>query len=141
MKTFAALLLFSATLAAQDVDKKPNLEPMFAKVRSADSTQRVTMHVSSKGQLFESLDVAEGEVGSVSLKGGSGTATGVVVAELTTRPGALTFSSALNGPDLEVTVWPRSGAAVPRLWARGRTVRVVRDSSTGGLRVEAGWFR
>lgn len=141
MKTLALILLCSATLAAQDAEKKSTLEPMRAEIRSADPSQHVTMRVSIKGQLSQKLGVANGEVGSLSLNGNAGLATGVIVAELATEPGALTFSSGLTGPDLEIKIWPASGAPTPRLWARGRTVRVVRDSSTGGLRVEAGWFR
>ena len=112
-------------------------EPMRLSVQSTDSTQRPEISIRLTGSLFQSLGIAEGTRGQLSLgPGGSGTATGMVVGELAVGVGELVFSVPPSGAEIEVRVWPASGTATPRLVGRGHEVRVVRDAT--GLRVRTG---
>jgi hypothetical protein len=136
MKAAAILFLAATTLAAQDKASRPNEQPMLASIRSVDSSATPTIRVSMGGRIFKSLGV-EGQTGSVKLDGNSGTAMGVLSAELTADVGEMSFSVPVFGPELELVVWPRSGASAPRFHARGHTVRVYRDRS-GVLGVKTG---
>ena len=99
-------------------------------------TQHPTINVAMNGELFQSLGIA-GTTGTVSLYANGGTATGNLRAELSAKPGELTFSVSPTDPQLELRVWPISGAATPRFRARGRTV-VVGRSASGDFYVKGG---
>jgi len=130
------LCFFAAAALSTHTTTRVQPEPMFASVVSTDSTQRPTINVEMEGALFQSLGVI-GTTGTVWLTGNRGTVTGVVRAELTAKPGELTFSVSPSDPELELRVWPISGAATPRFEARGRTV-VVGRSASGEFYVKSG---
>jgi hypothetical protein len=139
MKALILLAAVTSSLASQQRDAKP-IEGMILSVRAADATQPVIMHIRLSGELFASLGVAEGQTGTLRLEGDRGTATGIITGELASGAGEIMFSSSRLGADLELAVFPASGAMRPRLFARGRDVRVVRASS-GTLMVQSGWLR
>ena len=124
------LLLVLATTAFS-TQARPVLkpEPMLARVQSADSAQQPTIQITIEGSLFKSLGIARGTSGTLSLRENGGTGSGILRAELSTEPGVLVFSAPPIGPELELSVWPPSGAAVPRYQARGHTVSVTRSAS------------
>ena len=134
MKTL--LFLFVAAALSTQTATRVQPEPMFASVVSTDSTQRPTIDITMDGEIFQTLGVV-GTTGTVSLKAKRGTATGVLRAELTAEPGEMSFSVPSSAPELELRVWPMSGAATPRFWARGRTV-VVGRSASGEFYVKGG---
>ena len=106
---------------------------MVAQVRSADATQQPRIRITTRGHLFTSLgiDARETPSGSIALSGDSGVARGVVTGELSEDTGELIFSTAASNPELVLSVWPKSGAALPRLYAHGHTVLVMRSASKG----------
>jgi hypothetical protein len=110
-------------------------ERMYVTINSVDSTRQITVRVEMSGHLFESLGVS-GAAGGVHLEGPAGTATTPAIAEPSRRAGAMTFTSPVNDPEIEVRVRPSSGARVPALYGRGHVVRVVREAPTGALHVE-----
>jgi hypothetical protein len=136
MKASVVLLLAATTLSAQDTENRPKAEPMLATIKSVDSTRTPSISISVRGRLLKYLGVAKGQAGILQLQGNSGTATGVLVAELSADAGEMSFTSPLGGPALELDVWPSSGAGTPRLQVRGHIVRVVRARS-GHLSVTA----
>ena len=109
---------------------------MLLSVRSSDTTRVAEMTIDVRGQLFQRLGISEGTTGSLRLEGDGGSATGTVVGEISEKTGELVFTTSLTGPELELRVWPASGA-LPRLVAVGHTVRVVRGAS-GRLEVKTG---
>lgn len=104
-------------------------------VRSVDAAQPVTMRVEMRGALFAGLGPAPGadgkRVGRVQLTGAGGTATTPAALDLSAQAGIVTFQAPPQGPDIQLTL-VGTGAT-----ARGRVVRVVRDSVTRRVHVEA----
>lgn len=135
MKTLLVALASIAAIAAPLPTSAP-AEIMLASVQSADSTRQPNIRIELSGGLLKSLGFANGATGTLSLSGRGGSATGTLSAELTDESGALTFSTAASDPEIEVRVWPGSGAPVPRYQARGHRVRVVR-AADGTLGVQA----
>jgi hypothetical protein len=131
------LALVASGLAAQEQDSS-RTQKMFFRVRFVDSTHQGSMQARWHGQLLRDLGVAKGETGTVSLGPTGGRGTGILTGELAAGTGEVVFSTELWGPQLELTVFPASSAATPRLYARGRNVRVVRDDS-GQLSIRASW--
>jgi hypothetical protein len=135
MRLLAAVSLacFPAVLAAQS-SASSSPAPTHALVRSADATRPVTMQVEVSGGLLTGLGVAPGadgrRVGSIRLSGPGGTATTPAALEVGAEPGVVSFRAPAAGPDIELTL--PTGAI-----ARGRVVRLVRDSVTRALHVEA----
>ena len=111
-------------------------DPMLASIRSVDSTRSARTQIALSGGLFKSLGFAPGDFGTLTMSGRGGTAIGTLRAELSDYPGSITFSSADSEPEVEVRVWPSSGAPVPRYEGRGHVVRIVRGAD-GTLAVQA----
>ena len=137
MRSLAFLVLFSVTLAAQEREVTLPAGTMFVRVRSIDSTRETPIRVTISGRIFQTLGFAKGDTGHLALHGNSGTATGTITGELAKAAGTMTFASSPLDAELELTVWPTSGARTPRLWARGHNVQIVRNER-GQLRVRAG---
>ena len=131
---FAAFILcLPVGVAAQATATPPGKTT--AIVRSADTTQVVTMRVSLDGRLFASLGPAVGSSGQrngrVSLEGDGGVVTTPAELGVSDNVGWVEFAAPTGGPDLEMEV---TGPGVS-LRARGRVVRIVRNGGT--LQVEA----
>ena len=135
MKSVALVVLAAVMTSSGTVRTLPHPEAMVVQVRSADSTQQPRIRITTQGHLFASLgiDAREGPSGSIALSGDSGFATGVVKGELSEDVGELVFSTSPSSPELVLSVWPKSGAPLPRLYAHGHTVLVRRSSSKGLL--------
>jgi len=138
MRIAALLLLVACAHTSPGPTPQVASEPMRATIRSSDSTQQPPIAIVIRGDLFKSMGIQTGTVGTLSLdRDAGGTATGMLAAELTARPGEMSFSVSRTGPELELDVWPSSGATTPRLHARGHTVRVIRGPS-GVIAVSTG---
>jgi len=133
MKSFAVLVFAAALASSGTVSRSPRPEAMVAQVRSVDSTQPPQIRITTRGRLFKSLgiDARATPSGSITLSGDSGTARGVVNGELSEETGELIFSTSASNPELVLSVWPKSGAALPRLYAHGHTVLVMRSAAKG----------
>jgi hypothetical protein len=117
-------VVIRASASAQDA-------PAYATVRSTDDKHQVTMRVEISGKLFAKLSVPTRADGSLKLAGNGGTATTPTDVDASALPGTMTFSAPSPGPEIEVAV------VGTHLRAKGHVVRLVRDSVSRKLRVEA----
>ena len=131
MKSTAVLVLAALVSSSGAGKTSPRTATMVAQVRSADSTQQPRIRITMRGHLFTSLgiDARATPAGSITLSGDSGVARGVVSGELSEEMGELIFSTSASNPELVLSVWPKSGAALPRLYAHGHTVMVMRSAA------------
>ena len=135
MKSIAVLVLAAAVTSSGPVKTLPRPDAMVVQVRSADSTRQPQIRITTRGRISQSLGIKARETpsGSIALTGDSGIAIGVVYGELSEETGELIFSTSASNPELVLSVWPKSGAALPRFYAHGHTVLVMRSGAKGLL--------
>ena len=132
-----AACFLPATVFAQEPAGRTPGQRLSVLVRARDtrdSSQQTRLDVRFEGGLFAGMRPAPGQPGELRLEGEGGVATAPVLLYVGDQAGAVTFTAA-SGAELEL-VAPRNAGAAGQLYARGRTVRVVRDSATGHLRAE-----
>lgn len=132
----ALLSITAIQVAAQARIRPSNLVQL--RILSADSTRPVTAHVRLSGDALYSLGATRAP-GQVALSGDTGSVTTPGVLEVGDAPGRIIFDTSASDPEV-VLLAPASPSAEARLYARGHSVEVVRDSS-GHLRLIAPTLR
>ena len=133
MRVFLSAALLSITaipIAAQARSRPSNLVEL--RILSADSTRPVTAHVRRTGGALYSLGATR-VPGRVVLSGDTGSVTTPGVLEVGDVPGQIILETSARDPEV-VLLTPASASAKARLYARGHSVEVVRDS-LGHLRI------
>jgi hypothetical protein len=133
MRAFLSVVLLSITaipIAAQARTRPSNLVEL--RILSADSTRPVTAHVRQSGGALYSLGATR-VPGRVVLSGDTGSVTTPGVLEVGNAPGQIIIETSARDPEVVLSA-PKSASANARLYARGHSVEVVRDS-LGHLRI------
>lgn len=120
-----ALLAVGTVAGAQSVPE-PH-KGLVARVQSADAAHRVSMHLTIDGKLHHTVGIDRSDSGSLRLTENGGTADGPIFVDLTESRGELTFTSDDPQQTLELRVTKEDRDDAQVLFARGTTIRLVRD--------------
>jgi hypothetical protein len=133
MRVLLSAVIVSITAAVPIAAQAPTRpsNPVKLRILSADTTRPVTAHVRLSGAALYSLGATR-VPGQVNLSGDTGSVTTPAVVEVSNAPGHIIFETSSSDP--EVVLAAASRSAESRLYARGHSVEVVRDSS-GHLRL------